>query len=71
MEFILLGIGIIVFALFVGAMTEESKEELELIRRTPIITCLHHSWSVNPVSNKLTCTRCNFEAGIPEHKDSD
>lgn len=23
----------------------------------------HHDWTYHPVSKKLTCTKCNFEAG--------
>jgi hypothetical protein len=33
------------------------------VEEAPKSDCPPHKWSYHPVTDKLTCTACNFEAG--------
>lgn len=40
---------------------EYEKEYARLVRN--VKNCPPHGWSYHPQTNKLTCIKCNFEAG--------
>ena len=59
LKFLLLMGGVLivarVVALILGPQTQKPVE--------PKSDCPSHKWSYHPVTNKLTCTECNYESG--------
>lgn len=41
----------------------EYKTMLRNIKQCPPAPGAHHDWSYHPQTSRLTCTKCNFEAG--------
>jgi len=60
-------LALVVFGFYTVASTiskqieENEKEYTRLVRS--VKNCPPHGWSYHPQTNKMTCTKCNFEAG--------
>jgi len=68
--FLFLALVIFGFYMMASAISKQNeeyeKEYLRLVqsvKRCPPEPGTHHDWSHHPSTNKLTCTKCNFEAG--------
>lgn len=58
---------LLIIVLFFTATTQKQDDEKDKVR---IIRCHEmdrsHDWTYHPVSKRLTCTKCNYEAGSNE-----
>lgn len=69
--FVLFLVTIIGIFLFMATLLAKEAEETERqykimlrnIKQCPPAPGAHHDWSYHPQTSRLTCTKCNFEAG--------
>ena len=59
-------LGIVMLLLFYFVVSKVHKidmEQMEKFKKQVKKDCPPHRWSYHPVTDKLTCQECNFEAG--------